>query len=256
VYQYYKAKEKAYLENADYVISLTQAGKRELRTWPFFSENTPLQVIPCCADMELFSVTDAAQKKKSRELLGIPQEALVFSYLGSVGLWYMLPEMLRFFKQVKETYPDALFLFVTPTPTAVILNKATEAGVPHSSIIIKEAARMEVPNMIKASDINISFIKPVYSKVSSSPTKLGEVLAMGIPVISNSGVGDVAEIVEGASAGYIIDNFSPDDFDRAIEAIPLLLKKSALQIREAIAPLYSLDEGIGLYAGCYKEVLQ
>jgi hypothetical protein len=55
--------------------------------------------------------------------------------------------------------------------------------------------------IIKASDINISFIKPVYSKISSSPTKLGEVLSMGIPVISNSGVGDVEQIVLNAEAG-------------------------------------------------------
>lgn len=255
VYRYYKTREKAYLQNADCVISLTQAGKREMVSWPAFNKNVPLHVIPCCADMNLFSVTDAEQKSRSREALGLPNDGLVFSYLGSVGLWYMLPEMLQFFKQARAVYPGAVFLFVTPTPPSVIAKEAAAIGLPPESLIIKEAARKDVPAMIKASDLNVSFIKPVYSKISSSPTKLGEVLAMGIPVISNSGVGDVEEIVNRAAAGYIIHQFSPADFANAIAAIPQLLKKSPARIREAIAPFYSLNEGVASYAGAYKKLL-
>jgi glycosyltransferase involved in cell wall biosynthesis len=253
-YQYYKQKEKADLQNADYVISLTESGKREMTTWPYYDSKIPLQVIPCCADMNLFSLTSEEQKKQGREALGIPGDILVFSYLGSVGLWYMLTEMLQFFKQAKQTYPAAVFLFITPTPPSVIEDKATEVGVRKTDLIIREAARREVPGLIKASDINVSFIRPVYSKISSSPTKLGEVLAMGIPVISNSGVGDVEEIVEGAAAGYILHQFLPQDFDKAIAAIPGLLKKSPLLIRQGARPVYSLEEGIKSYSRCYQQL--
>ncbi|RYY01123.1 MAG: glycosyltransferase [Gammaproteobacteria bacterium] len=255
VYRYYKGKEKAYLQNADYVISLTEAGRKEVASWPFYKRDVPMHVIPCCADMNLFTITDATQKKESRELLNIPHDALVFSYLGSVGLWYMLPEMLRLFNQAKKTYPNAVFLFVTPTPPSVIHSKAAELDIETSAIIIREATRKEVPVFIKASDINVSFIKPVYSKLSSSPTKLGEVLAMGLPVISNSGVGDVEEIVENANAGFIIHDFSDKDFAAAIDAIPGLLQKSPSSIRDAIHDIYSLEEGVRQYAQCYQSIL-
>lgn len=254
VYRYYKNKEKAFIQNADYIISLTKAGKEELTSWACYNRRTPLAVIPCCADMDLFTLTDAEQKRQSRERWGIPQGVLVFSYLGSVGLWYMLPEMLRFFGQAKQKYPDALFLFVTPTPPAVIRKEALRAGLNENDIIIKEAARKDVPLLIKASDINLSFIKPVYSKISSSPTKLGEVLAMGIPVIGNAGVGDVEEIINNASAGLVVRDFSEVDFAEAIKAIPKLLEKSSSAIRENVRPVYSLKEGVSLYAHCYRQL--
>jgi glycosyltransferase involved in cell wall biosynthesis len=255
VYQYYKAKEAQYLQHADYIISLTEAGKKEMSTWPSFKNEIPVSVIPCCADMVHFSLTDAEQKKRSRESLQIKGEELVLSYLGSVGTWYMLDEMLLFFKAVKRKYPGAKFLFITHTPRQFIDQRITEFNLDANDFIITQAPRKNVPDFVKASDINISFIKPVYSKISSSPTKLGEVLSMGIPVIVNSGVGDVEQTVKNANAGYVLHDFKEDDFKKAVEAIPELLQKSPAAIRQAIEPVYNLEKGIQSYLSCYRQVL-
>src|SRR4030095_3301929 len=99
----------------------------------------------------------------------------------------------------------------------------------------------EGPFIMKASDINISFIKPVYSKISSSPTKLGEVLSMGIPVISNSGVGDVETIIKLTDSGFVLHQFKEADYKKAVAAIAELLKKSPLAIRNKSEDIYSLD---------------
>lgn len=255
IYKYYKRKEAEYLQHADYIISLTEAGKKEMSTWPSFQKDVPVSVIPCCADMEHFSLTDEVQKKKSREALQIKNGELVVSYLGSVGTWYMLDEMLLFFKAVKRKYPEAKFLFITHTPRQVIDQRITEFTMDAKDFIITQASRKQVPDLMKASDINISFIKPVYSKISSSPTKLGEVLSMGIPVIVNSGVGDVEQTVENADAGYVLHHFKEEDLEKAVDAIPQLLQKSPAAIREAAEPIYSLEKGIQLYLSCYRQVL-
>jgi glycosyltransferase involved in cell wall biosynthesis len=254
VYTYYKAKESEYISKADYIISLTEAGKKEMSTWPSFRKNIPLSVIPCCADMHHFSLTDAETKKTSRESLNIRNGELVLSYLGSVGTWYMLDEMLLFFGEVKKKYPDAKFLFITHTPRQVIDQRIIELKLNEKDFIIRQASRKEVPGLMKASDINISFIKPVYSKISSSPTKLGEVLSMGIPVIVNRGIGDVEETVNNADAGYVLHGFREDDFKKAVDAIPRLLQKEAAAIRHAIEDTYSLQRGIQSYRQCYQHV--
>lgn len=256
LYQYYKKKEAQYLQHADYIISLTQAGKNEMMNWPSYNSNIPIQVIPCCADMDLFSLTSPEQKKQSRIELNIPGQSLVISYLGSIGTWYMLDEMFIFFKQLKQQYTNAKFLFITPSNPEFILKKAEAMEVDTSDIFIKEAGRMEVPRFIKASDINLSFLTPVYSKISSSPTKLGEVLSMGIPVICNSGVGDVTEIVTSNDVGIIIDHFTESDFKKAIESIPYFLQKPPLMIRNTVSHIYSLDKGIELYQNCYTKTLE
>ena len=75
----------------------------------------------------------------------------------------------------------------------------------------------------------ISFIKPFYSKIASSPTKYAESLAMGIPVISNRGIGDIDELTEYLEAGKIIDlnlknNFNEKDLNN-------ILKINSLELR-------------------------
>jgi glycosyltransferase involved in cell wall biosynthesis len=254
VYQYYKGKEQQYLKHADQIISLTEAGKREMMTWQGF-ENDKLQVIPCCADTVHFSVTSNEQRSEGRKKFNIDEDALVLSYLGSVGTWYMLDEMLAFFKKLKEAYAHARFLFVTHSSQEMIIQKIRAAGLDEQDFLIMQASRKEVPVIIKASDVNISFIKPVYSKISSSPTKLGEVLSMGIPVICNSGVGDVKEIVESTDAGVVIDDFNDEEYQKAIDAIPNLLQKSPERIREASKKIYDLEQGIALYLKSYQKVL-
>jgi glycosyltransferase involved in cell wall biosynthesis len=200
-------------------------------------------------------LTDKEEKKKAREFLALKNGALVLSYLGSVGTWYMLDEMLLFFKTVKKKFPDAKFLFITHTPRQMIDQRIAELDLDAKDFIITQASRKEVPGLIKASDINISFIKPVYSKISSSPTKLGEVLSMGIPVIVNSGVGDVEQTVKNTNAGYVLHHFGQADFEKAVQGIPELLQKSSAAIRQAAEPIYSLEKGIQLYLSCYRQVL-
>jgi len=254
VYRYYKKKEIQYISEADCIISLTEAGKREIMKWEAYNEKIPLPVIPCCADMNLFSVVTAEQKKQSRSLLQIENGKLVLSYLGSVGAWYMLDEMFLLFSQLKKKYTDAIFLFVTHSNPAIILSKVKELGLNEQDILIMEASRQQVPDYIKASDINVSFIKPVYSKISSSPTKLGEVLVMGIPVISNSGVGDVEEIIHKSAGGIIINQFNKDEFEKIIEAIPKLLTVNPMEIRNNISGIYDLNHGIEKYLLAYGAV--
>lgn len=255
IYSYYKEKEAEYLKNADYIISLTEAGRNEMMQWPSFSKETPVQVIPCCADMEHFSLTNDESKKEARQVLNISSDSFVLSYLGSIGTWYMLDEMLLFFKQLKEKYPKAKFLFLTHSDPNLIYAKVNSFQLNKGDVIIKEASRQEVPKLLKASDVNISFIKPVYSKISSSPTKLGEVLSMGIPVIVNAGVGDVETIIEHTNGGYVLKGFSEKEFDAAIDALPQLVKRDAHNIRDKAEHFYSLKKGIELYRQCYNQLL-
>jgi len=43
--------------------------------------------------------------------------------------------------------------------------------------------------------------------MSSSPTKKGEIMSMGIPVICNTGIGDTDDIANKYDADYIVHKF-------------------------------------------------
>jgi len=255
VYRHYKKKERQFIREADGIISLTHAGKTEMQRWDSYNPAVPPDVIPCCADMAHFTLRTGDEKQEGRRILGIPPDVPVLGYLGSLGSWYMLNEMLDFFRVFKGQYPDAVFLFITHSSPVMVLDKLARFGLQEQDIRIIPAERDQVPVFAKAADLHVSFIKPVYSKTSSSPTKLGELLAMGIPVIVNDGVGDVGEVVKAVDGGVVIHEFNESEYRHAVDEMPRLLALDAESIRIKAEKFYSLETGITRYAAVYKKIL-
>lgn len=257
VYNYFKKKEKQFLEQADYTISLTHAAKAEIHSWKHIAGNpVRMEVIPCCADLDLFNPAQVNEKIKAaiREELQIGEDEIILSYLGSIGGWYMLDEMLDFFLVYNEAYPTARFFFITGDHHELIRQKAAERNISPEKIIIRPALRQEVPASIALSTHSVFFIRPTYSKISSSPTKQAELMGMGVPVISNSGVGDTDAVIGKYNSGVVIDRFAPDAYQTAVDQ----LQHSAFlpdRIREGAASYFSLREGVEKYNTVYHTVL-
>lgn len=255
LYNKYKAKERQFILNADYIISLTNAAKQEIKHWDYVqTHQLKIATIPCCADMRHFSLGSLDAKQHSRELLGIAAEALVVSYLGSIGAWYMLDEMLQLFICLLDKYTNAVFLFITHSDPQLIYAKLAQFEIGQERVIIRSASRDEVPVFLKASDLNVSFIRRVYSKIASSPTKNAEVLATGVPIILNSGIGDADEIAA-AGVAVAINDFSTNEYKQVVDKIPALLLLNPQQIREFVATNYDLTHAVAIYNDVYTEVL-
>jgi glycosyltransferase involved in cell wall biosynthesis len=257
IYDFFKRKEKNFLTNADYTISLTENGKQEIQSWNTIpNQPIPIQVIPCCADLEKFS-PENVDEQKLRELrtsLSISETDFVISYLGSIGTWYMLDEMLDFFKRLLERKPQAKFLFITGEPAQLVLDKARQKNIAANKFIITAAARDLVPTYLSLSTISLFFIKPVFSKRASSPTKQGEIMGMGIPYVCNAGVGDVDKIVAGTNSGFVVNEFSEADYNKTIERL-LSQKLNRDEIRAGAFKYYSLKQGVENYHFVYRTLI-
>ncbi|MFL5763951.1 MAG: glycosyltransferase [Bacteroidia bacterium] len=254
-YKTYKKKEADYVSSADTIVSLTENGKAEMEKWPSWKK-CPIDVIPCCADYDLFTLQERSGYESAKEKLGFTKKDFVVSYLGSLGTWYMLEEMLDFFKVLQEKKRDAVFLFVSNGEEDKIMKAVSKKGIVISDIKIVNGKRNEVPSLIRASDISLSFIKPCYSKKSSSPTKLGELLAMGIPVICNSGIGDVDEIIHATNGGLIMSDLSISSYvETATRVDDLIERKDAAVTRERSKKYYDLAEGVNKYRQIYERLI-
>jgi glycosyltransferase involved in cell wall biosynthesis len=255
IYSFFKVKEKEFLLNANQVISLTTNAKNEIKSWKGF-ENVPINVIPCCADLDFFS-KDNVNKKQVEDLknkLGISSENFVLSYLGSLGTWYMLDEMLDFFFHLKTEIPKAKFLFITADNPQIIIDAANKKKIATLDIIIVKAKRNQVPIYCSLSDISIFFIIPKYSKKASSPTKMGELMSLGIPIICNSNVGDVELILNDGGVGAIVHKFDRNEYLEVIKKIPSLIQQPK-KINSLLAhKYYSLKEGIISYNNVYQSI--
>jgi len=259
IYAYFKKMETDFLRNADYTISLTENAKKEILSWPALKgTKVPVEVIPCCADLALFSAAsvDPAKQKSLQARLGITENDLVISYLGSIGTWYMLDEMLDFFKCLLAKKANAKFLFITPDTADQIHESAKRKGIPQERIAVVSAQRAEVPAYLSLSAISLYFIKPLYSKKASSPTKTAEIMGLGIPLITNSGIGDSDLILGEAKAGALINEFTTAEYERIIEQIDVLLKLDKTTIAQASEKYFSLQRGVEKYAAVYAKLAQ
>jgi glycosyltransferase involved in cell wall biosynthesis len=256
VYNFFKRKEKSFLENADAVISLTESGKQEMLGWDVKLDPEKIHVIPCCADFEHFDFSKTSPEKTAqiRNRLNIPESALVFSYLGSIGTWYLVEEMLSFFRKAMSKHPSAHLLFITKDDPEQIRTLAAAASIPQEKLAITPASRAEVPEILEASDIGFFFIKPSFSKKSSSPTKLAEILGMGKPVVCNTGVGDIGSIFADGDFGIAFDVDSLQNWDNAIDQLDDLRQLKPSAIRAKGMRLFSLESGIAAYQGIYQSL--
>ncbi len=258
VYNFFKRREKQFLELADHTVCLTQAAKKEIHSWKHI-ENNPvvITVIPCCADMDHFDPARITQDIKShwRSKLAISDDDRIISYVGSIGTWYMPGEMLDFFKILLDTEPRMRFLFITRDDSALILEMARQKNIDPERLIIQGGARNDMPALISLSDFAIFFIKPAYSKKASSPTKQAEIMRLGIPLICNDLIGDTSYVVEKYKAGVVIREFSTPSYRSVIsKLLGSLFNIPAIQ--EGAKEFFDLDTGIDRYDKIYKAVLK
>jgi glycosyltransferase involved in cell wall biosynthesis len=179
-------------------------------------------------------------------------DAPLLVHVGSFGPNALLDEMLDFFAVYRERQPGAHFLFVAPSGEAQVRARAAERGV-GDAVHVRSASREDVPHWLGAADTGIMFVRPVWSKRAASPTKLGEMLAVGLPVIANGGVGDVADVLERSSAGVAVTRFDPAAYADAIGRIERL-GRSAEEIRGQGKLWFDLSVGIRLYDQIYDRL--
>ena len=76
-------------------------------------------------------------------------------------------------------------------------------------------------------------------------------MAMGVPLICNSGVGDTAEIVKKFNCGGVIDTFNPEQYDRAFKDVQNVQASSGI---EGAKSFYDLNDGVEKYFSVYQRI--
>jgi len=245
IYRYFRKKEAMFFQSADAVISLTQEGLLALkeRYGDAFNENK-VSVIPCCVDTAVFETGVTAFRKQE---MGFSEDARILMHVGSVGTWYRFDQELVFFKALKAIDSRWCFAILTgDMPTARALVK--QAKCPEDAIFIKNVNHREVPQYLKTAELSVQFIEPSFSKRASFPVRLVEALAMGVPVVTNAGIGDVAQILQEGKAGVVLSswnelseaalNWSSEHYNR-------------ISIRAYAVKKFGLDVGVKQYANVY-----
>tara|TARA_B100000575_G_scaffold252819_1_gene221000 strand:- start:1072 stop:2256 length:1185 start_codon:yes stop_codon:yes gene_type:complete len=246
IYKLTKKLERSFILNADHIISLTNAAVEEIKNFPYVEPaSLNLTVISTCVDLEKFSPR-----------LNINKSDFTLGYLGTVGTWYLFQETIYAFQALLKIIPDAKILIINKNEHNFIRKSLKKHNISMSSIEIISASYDEVPDLIKRMDATVFFLKPLFSKQASAPTKLGEFLASGVPCLTNDGVGDVSEIIQSHNVGVTINDLSDTSITNGIKGLIELTKQEDIIIkcREAALLKFSLEDGIGSYSKIYKSL--
>jgi glycosyltransferase involved in cell wall biosynthesis len=255
LYNRWKAKEADFIANADHIIVLAGAARRVIESWQSY-RGQPITVIPCCIDYQAFMVRTAQTRAEARDRLDIGADATVLVYLGSVGTVYLLPEMLRFFDRVRRARPGAKLLFIGEHSAEHLIATARAAGVTLGTddIRLQFAEHGEVPFWLAAADLALCLITTQFSSRGVSPTKLGEYLACGLPVVVNDGVGDVAEIIGQLGAGAVLSTMSGDEMDGVVARLDEILAIDAHDLRERSRKIHDMPVALEKYRQVYDSI--
>ena len=81
-------------------------------------------------------------------------------------------------------------------------------------------------------------------------------MAMGIPVITNDGVGDMAGIVRKYNGGYVVQGFEEKNYLAVTEQIISGHAFDPAEISAGALEFYSLDRAVEKYAKMYAAILK
>ena len=248
LYKITKRLETIFLIEADKIVSLTEAAVEEIKTFPALDPNRlDFEVIRTCTNLSLFkpAIGLSNSEKKPSFTLG---------YVGSISLWYLFDEVLQFFKILQERVPNSVLHITNRNEHKEIRNFLENYSFTKESIILESVEHDKVARSMSSMDAGIFFIQTFYSKIASSPTKLGEFLALGLPCVTNSGIGDMTSIIEEKKTGVILSNFSKESLSKGVDNLLLLKEDDELSKRciESSERYFSLDSGVKQYNKIYK----
>lgn len=254
-YRATKRAESWLFHRADAIVVLTN----RMREWvrPRAAQGVTgglVEVIPCCVDMSRFRF-DESSRHASRRALGAGDRKVI-AYSGSLGSWYAERELVELFDRLRARVP-ALLLILTQSASGRLESLLQGRGIARDDFRVVHVAPRDMPSMLSAADAGVSFIRPSFSKMASSPTKIAEYLAMGLPTFLNRGVGDCDELL---SFPGMIDAGALDDesLRRAADQFAALSwgATERAACRSLAQTRFSLDEvGIPRYQRLYQALV-
>jgi glycosyltransferase involved in cell wall biosynthesis len=256
-YRITKAAERRILGATDAVVTLTE------KIWPIIRDWEGLrgralhhEVIPCCVDTARFRFSGEERARRRAELGLADQFTIVYS--GSLDGWYLTEKMADFFASVVRRDPTAHLLWLTTGSHDRVRGLMSSRNIEKSNFSVLSVAAADVPSYLAAADAGLSFIKRCVSKVASSPTKNGEYLACGLPVIINEGIGDSDALIDEWQAGVLIEEFNEQEYDAAAREIAAMASapNARAKTRRIAEQLFHLETvGGERYASLYKRIL-
>jgi glycosyltransferase involved in cell wall biosynthesis len=237
LYGMYRKLESIAANKSDGMSTLTSAvipilEQRHRRLPPF------RVVVPTAVDLDNFKLRST-----------FPQETKAL-FSGSYNDYYDLDLSGLFMKEFRKLFSVEIH-WARPAESTKSHINVGESKIFHSS-------QNEMADMIPNYNFGVSVCKMGDSQSLSAamPTKIGEFLACGRPIVVNKGLGDMDQFIEEFNAGVVLDGTSANLVEGAAKLAALLSDSETPHRCRALAEKYfNMDEGAIKYLDLYSKIL-
>jgi glycosyltransferase involved in cell wall biosynthesis len=207
--------QKRTMLGSDLVLAISQWMGKYLETVGIPASK--ISVFPDGASLERFSC--GTQKTLELGETGIPP--FTVTYIGTLDRMRELRFLLRAFCKVVNAIPNARLLVVGDGNDRIGMERETERlGIRESTTFTGRVPFEAVPAILKSTRVGVSPIPPIPPYQLSSPLKVFEYMASGIPVVANEEIPDQRNALVNSGGGLVV----PYDTAKFAEAIIDILK--------------------------------
>lgn len=174
------------VKSASGLVVLEESAKRLLKE-TYDVPNVPLKVIRTCTDVKRYTKRKNVHSKGS---------AMRFAFLGGAKFPYRPDLALMLIKKLIEHGVDCNIDFINKGDHCII-EKATDlTSISKEKVRILSCEHSKIPDILTTYDCGIVMVETSHWRRVCSPTKMGEYLASGLPVISLEGIDAIDDLSE------------------------------------------------------------
>ena len=222
-----------------HVVALTQSAIDELDRRYGDVVGPKATVVTTCVDRRRFKPSPMPATGPVRLLLA-----------GTLNRFYDVPTMLDLVAELRTRRPVELLV---ASPHGTDWDPELESV----GAVLTSATPGEMPALIASCHAGLSVCRDDagISLVAAMPTKIGEFLAGGRPVIVNSGLVDAASMVDRADAGVVVDASAGGLEDAATRLLELLDDDATPGRATGLAAgFFDLDAGVDKLLEVYRRM--
>lgn len=190
----------------------------------------PFCVVPCGVATERFALS-RLEREEMRQKLGV-RDRFVLCYCGGLDSWQCIGETLALVTALMRRNPQVCFMLMTKDDLSPWRVKLGQLGQDGRDYLVINADPGMVPRYLVAADCGLLIRRQDPVNEVASPTKLGEYLAAGIPVVTTRFAGDASTIIASTGCGIVTDDVRPSDSE--LSALEQFIRRT-MERREAVA---------------------
>jgi glycosyltransferase involved in cell wall biosynthesis len=171
------------------------------------SEHTLSATAPCGVDLDRFGRA-AEFRRKSRAQLGL-NERIVVCYLGGLSRWQCIEETISWVAAFRRLEERVFFLLLTTQDTSGLKEHLGGIGRSGEDFCSLSLSPTQVPEILPAADLGMLLREDSPVNAVASPTKCGEYLAAGVPVLTTTFAGDSPQVLALGESGLIVPSVNP-----------------------------------------------